>query len=117
MRILSSDRIAILSEHEDKLESLHRENELRSRLNNIEIKRVPMSNSENLFTIVTKIGDVIGCHIPKDQINYVARVPMRNDKNHKNVICSVDNSYLESYFVAAARKHKLLKVGELGLKG
>ncbi|CAB3260872.1 unnamed protein product [Arctia plantaginis] len=113
----TKQEMSILREQVDKLESLHRETEQRSRLNNIEIKGVPMSNSENLFTIITKIGDVIGCHITKDQINYVARIPMRNDKNHKNIICSVHNSYLKSDFVAAARKHKLLKVGELGLPG
>ena len=39
-----------------KLENLHLESEQRARMNNIEIKDVPTSNSGNLFTIVDKIG-------------------------------------------------------------
>ncbi|CAB3233704.1 unnamed protein product [Arctia plantaginis] len=113
----TKDDVNTLQHRVEKLENLHHESEQRSRMNNIEIKGVPMTNSENLFTIVAKIGDIIKCPIPKDKINYVARVPMRNDKLNKNIICSVHNNYLKSDFVSAAKKHKNLKISDLGLQG
>lgn len=113
----SKEDIAILKEKVDRLDILYRENEQRSRMNNIEIKGVPVSNTENLFTIVSKIGDVIGCQLTKEQINYIARVPMRSDKNNKHIICSVHNSYVKNNFVAAAKKHKFLKATDIALPG
>ncbi|XP_049692143.2 uncharacterized protein LOC126053624 [Helicoverpa armigera] len=111
------EEIISLQERIVKLENQHSESEQRSRMNNIEIKGVPVSNDEDLFAIMAKIGDTIDFHIPKEQINYVARVPTRNDKLNKNIICSVHNSYLKNDFVAAAKKYKKLNAGNLGLQG
>ncbi|XP_041972192.1 uncharacterized protein LOC121728142 [Aricia agestis] len=98
--------ISALQERCSKLEDLRNESEQKLRQNNIEIKGVPMTNSENLFTIIEKIGNTIGCTIPKEQINYIARVPMRNNDKNKNIICSVHNRYIKNNFVAAAKKLK-----------
>lgn len=98
------------------IESQLRENEQRSRLNNIELKGVPISNSENLFDIVARIGSHIKCSIPKEQINYIARVPMRNDKNNKTIVVAVHSRYVKDDFVAAAKKCTTTPVN-LGLKG
>lgn len=111
------EEISVLQGRVVKLENQLCESDQRSRMNNIEIKGVPMTNDENLFTLMAKIGDVINCHIPKEHINYIARVPMRNDKQNKNIICSVHNSYMKNDFIAAAKKHKTLKTGDLGLRG
>lgn len=113
----TKEELSTLQDRIFKLEEQQREYDQRSRINNIEIKGVPMSNDENLFTLVAKIGETINCHIPREQINYIARVPTRNDKQDKNIICSVHNSYLKNDFVAAARKHKNLNTGNLGLRG
>ncbi|XP_026743325.1 uncharacterized protein LOC113505007 [Trichoplusia ni] len=110
------EEIASLQDRVKKLEMQQTENEQRSRMNNIEIKGVPMSSNENLFAILDKIGETIGLTIPKEQINYIARVPTRGDKQAKNIICSVHNSYLKNDFVAAARKNKKLNAGNLGLQ-
>lgn len=99
-----------------QLETQHRENEQRARLNNIEIKGVPVSNSENLFDVVALIGSHIKNPIPKDQINYIARIPMRNDKKNKTILIAVHNRYIKDDFVAAARKCNITP-GDLGLKG
>ena len=100
----TKDDLITLQQRIEKIESAIHENEQRSRLNNIEIKGVPFSPSENLFSIVSKIGDLVKCSISKEQINYVARVPMRNDKTKKTIIVSVHNRYLKDDFVSAAKK-------------
>lgn len=109
--------IVNLQDRITRLEDRQSENEQRSRMNNIEIKGVPLSNNEDLFATMAKIGEAIDFHIPREQINYIARVPTRNDKLNKNIICSVHNSYLKNDFIAAARKHKKLIAGDLGLQG
>lgn len=86
------------------LEAQLKENEQRSRLNNIEIKGVPVTKSENLFDIIAKIGTHVKCTIPKEQINYIARVPMRNDKLNKTIVVAVHSRYIKDDFVAAAKK-------------
>lgn len=109
--------IVNLQDRITQLENRQSENEQRSRMNNIEIKGVPISKDEDLFAIMAKIGEVIDFHVQKEQINYIARVPTRNDKLNKNIICSVHNSYLKNDFIAAARKYKKLNAGDLGLQG
>lgn len=113
----TKDEISYLQDRIVKLENQQTESEQRSRMNNIEIKGVPMSSDENLFNIMAKIGDIFSCHIPREQINYIARVPTRNDKQNKNIICSVHNSYMKNDFIAAAKKHKTLSASDLGLRG
>ena len=112
----SKEEIAKLQVRMVQLETQQREGEQRSRMNNIEIKGVPFANDEDLFAIISKIGVAINFHISKDQINYIARVPTRNDKQNKNIICSVHNTYLKNDFVAAAKKHKKLNALELGFQ-
>lgn len=100
-----------------KFETYHHDNEQRFRMNNIEVKGVPLLSSENLFHILAKIGEKINCQIPREQISYIARVPMRSDSNNKTIICSVVNNYLKQDFVSAARKLKNLSAIDLGLPG
>lgn len=110
----TKDDIASLRNQLAKLNRLHQENDQKLRQNNIEIKGVPMSNSENLFTVISKIGERININLPKEQINYIARVPMRNDNHNKTIICCIHNRYLKEDFVAAAKKCKLT-AADLGL--
>lgn len=99
----------------ERIEATMRENEQRTRLNNIEIKGVPVTPSENLFTIISKIGSKINCEVKKEQINYIARVPQRNNKDNKNIIVSLHNRYQRDDFVAAAKKCHTLMATDLGL--
>ncbi|CAF4919083.1 unnamed protein product [Pieris macdunnoughi] len=105
-----------LQDRVNNLEELQNHNEQRLRMNNIEIKGVPESSAENLFNILDKLGTAINCKIQKEQVNYIARVPTRNNKHNNNIICSVQNSYLKNEFVAAAKNHKALKAVDLGLR-
>lgn len=112
----TKEEVSRLTQRVQALEATLSEGEQRSRLNNIEIKGIPITNSENLYTIVSKISTKINCSISNDQINYIARVPSRNDKQNKNIIVSLHNRYLRDNFVSTARKCKLSPM-DLGLIG
>ncbi|KAM3964444.1 uncharacterized protein ACR2FA_001422 [Aphomia sociella] len=111
----SKEEVIILQQRVEKLEFALRENDQKQRLNNLEIKGVPMTNSENLYSILSEIGNKIDCKVTKEQINFIARIPSRSAE--KSIIVSLHNRYLKDDFVAAARKCKLVTPKELGLNG
>lgn len=88
----------------------------RSRLNNVEIRGVPLSKTENLFTIVESISRKVNFSFPMTQINYISRIPMYNSKD-KTIIVSFLNRYIKEDFVAAARACKTLSTLDLGFQG
>ncbi|XP_013147156.1 PREDICTED: uncharacterized protein LOC106110022 [Papilio polytes] len=90
--------------------------EQRSRLNNVEIKGIPLKKGENLFSLVDAIGRKIDYVFPKSQINYISRVPMYNS-NEKLIIVSFLNRYIKEDFIAAARSTRNLSTTDLGLLG
>lgn len=108
--------VSLLTQKLERIETTMQEADQRTRLNNIEIKGVPVSQTENLMDIVSKIGNLINCTIPKEQINYVVRVPMRNDKLNKSIIVAVHSRYLKEDFVAAAKKRNIVPA-DIGLRG
>ncbi|XP_013178998.1 PREDICTED: uncharacterized protein LOC106126076 [Papilio xuthus] len=112
----SKDDLSILQRQVSDLRTVAQEQDQRARMNNMEIKGVPMTNSENLFSLVTNIGNLIQCPITKDQINYIARVPSRGNNRIKSIVVSVLNRYQKDDFVAAARK-LTITAADLGLQG
>ncbi|CAG9137815.1 unnamed protein product [Plutella xylostella] len=84
-----------------------------SRLNNVEIKGVPIKNNENLFKIVESLGEHIGLPVLKSQINFVTRVPAYNSKE-KSILIGFLNRYTKEDFVAAGRAKKELKACDVG---
>lgn len=121
LELLENDRSELFSlkKRVEQMESTLKDNEQRARLNNIEIKGIPQKNSENLLDIVTKIGTVVNCNISNSQINYISRIPTRNDKKQdsKPIIVSFNNRYIRDNFVASARSHKSLTPKDLQLQG
>lgn len=117
------NNIGQLSDLNDKLTDSQREvDKLRSelatkeqwvRLNNIEIKGVPLKKEENLFSIVDSLGKVTGYNVPKCQINYISRVPVFNSKE-KVIIVSFLNRYVKEEFVAAARAKRSITQEDIG---
>ncbi|CAK1551073.1 unnamed protein product, partial [Leptosia nina] len=81
--------------------------EQRSRLNNVEIKGVPLKKDENLFSILEAIGRKVNYTCPKSQVNYISRVPTYNS-NEKLIVVSFLNRYIKEDFIAAARSTKEL---------
>lgn len=87
----------------------------RSRLNNVEIKGVPLKKDENLFSIVEAISKVLDFNLPKAQIDYLYRVPLHGTKE-KAIIVSFTNRYVKEDFVAAARARKSLSAPDIGFR-
>ncbi|XP_049886801.1 uncharacterized protein LOC126381350 [Pectinophora gossypiella] len=87
-----------------------------TRLNNIEIKGVPIKERENLLEIVSKLGAKIMYPVAKQNINFVTRVLSQNNKS-KPIIVSFVNRYFKEDFVAAARQFKKLYPCDIGLQG
>ena len=88
----------------------------RSRLNNVEIKGVPLKKGENLFSIFDSISHKINYNCPKTQFNYISRVPIFNS-SEKLIIVSFLNRYVKEDFLAAARANKDLSACDIGYQG
>lgn len=99
-----------------KLQNEHANRDQWTRLNNVEIKGVPLKKDENLFNIVGAISKRISYEFPKSQINYISRVPMHNTKD-KLILLSFVNRYVKEEFIAAARSTKCLSATDIGFEG
>lgn len=73
------------------------------RLNNIEIKGIPQIKNENLFEVVSKIGNLIGQQINKSDINFVTRAISKTKP--KPIIVGFVLRYKKQDFVASAKSH------------
>lgn len=100
----------------DLIKLEHSINDQRSRLNNVEIKGIPIKNNENLFNILESISQKISYNFPKTQINYITRIPQHNS-HEKAIIVSFLNRYVKEDFVAAARASRILSSQDLGFLG
>lgn len=113
LEAVSCDLVAVKSQL-----SLSQQNEITrdqwSRLNNIEIKGVPMKKNENLYELVDKIGTSINYRVSKNQINYVSRIPTHSSNKEKSIVVSFLNRYVKEDFVASARLIKSLSPIDLG---
>lgn len=119
-------RVVTLENLQDSVRSLQSDVEIikselsatdqRSRLNNIEVKGIPLKKNENLFSIVDKISDKINYSLHRSQVNYISRVPTYNAKD-KSIIIGFLNRYVKEDFVAAARLCKNLSTHDLGIDG
>ncbi|VVC96112.1 unnamed protein product, partial [Leptidea sinapis] len=87
------------------------------RLNNAEIKGVPMKDRENLFEVVSKIGAKVRHCITKKDINFLARVPSKNTDAPKPIIVSFVNRYMKEDFIEAARAFGKLRPVDIDLSG
>ncbi|XP_073957133.1 uncharacterized protein [Choristoneura fumiferana] len=75
------------------------------RVNNVEIRGVPVRKDENLFAIMDRISSVVGYQVDKSFINYIARVPLFDSKE-KSIVVGFTNRYIKEDFLASARKKK-----------
>lgn len=104
----------------DKLDDEAESKDQWLRLNNIEVKGIPQSKNENLFEVITKIGQKINYPICKTQINFLARVPTRDKEHTKPIIVGFCNRYVKEDFIAAARyesKTTSMIASHIGLPG
>ncbi|KOB52145.1 Zinc finger DNA binding protein [Operophtera brumata] len=110
-----ADNYPQLQEKLSQLTSVIAAKEQRERVNNIEIRGVPLKKAENLFQLVAKIGDAIGHPVLPSQINFVTR--SRSTADIKPVIVGFLCRYTKENFVASARTRKNLTAEDLGFSG
>ncbi|CAG9137647.1 unnamed protein product [Plutella xylostella] len=77
-----------------------------SRLNNVEIKGIPIKKNENLFTVAKLLSNHVGYPIENSQINYISRIPIHNSKE-KSILISFLNRYVKEEFISTARAKKI----------
>lgn len=100
-----------------KLEARQNDKEQWDRMNNVEIKGLPLSKNENLFDLVQIISRKVNFHLPKEQINFLTRVPTTAENKQKPIVVCFINKYFKEDFLAAARKVKNLTTTDIGLTG
>ena len=113
---LLESSLAATPDHKAQMDLLQRKDLAReqwSRLNNIEIKGVPMKKNENLFMILDQIGTAINYKVLKNQINFISRIPALNSRE-KYIVVSFLNRYVKEDFIASARAMKTLSSQDLG---
>lgn len=89
--------------------------EQRDRINNVEIKGVPLKKNENLFDLVSKVGASIGQPVSKTDINFVTRA--RSSSDQKPIIVGFIGRYLKENFVASAKSKKKMTAEDIGFVG
>ncbi|XP_075547670.1 uncharacterized protein LOC142582160 [Dermacentor variabilis] len=85
-----------------------------SRLNNIEVKGIPLKKGEDCRAILKRVGDVIECPVSETDIETVHRVPSKSSDQH--LIARFVSRDKKNEFVKRARKARL-RVSHLGFSG
>lgn len=76
-----------------------------SRMNNIEIKGIPVTEKEDCAVILKTVGEAIGCPVLPSDIDVVHRVPTKS--SGKNIIARFCCREKKHEFVRKARKARL----------
>lgn len=117
-----------LKDSTNNIQSLQHQSAMRDqreRLNNLEITGVPVSKSENLYTILEAISTKIGVPLPPetvDQIHRVRKFPTSTSTPHSsgfppNIIIHFLQRRSKNEFLAAYKKRRILTTADLGLNG
>lgn len=77
-----------------------------SRLNNAEIKGVPVTKGENCLAILTAIGDAIDCPVSSADLDVVHRVPTKGEG--MNIIARFCSREKKNDFARKARKARVM---------
>nr|XP_037289565.1 uncharacterized protein LOC119183358 [Rhipicephalus microplus] len=103
-----------LSAKNEALEKKVADLEQYSRLNNVEIKGVPVTQNEDCLAIVKTIGNAIGCSVSPSDLDVVHRVATKSKE--KNIIARFCCREKKGEFVRRARKARL-RTGQSGFSG
>lgn len=87
-----------------------------SRLNNIEIKGIPVTEGEDCAAILQSVCDAIECPVEPCEIDVIHRVPTMSKKNEKNIIARFVSREKKNDFVRKARKARI-NTSNIGFSG
>lgn len=77
-----------------------------SRLNNVEIKGVPVTKGENCLAILAAIGDAVDCPVSSGDLDIVHRVPTKGEG--MNIIARFCSRDKKNDFARKARKARVI---------
>ncbi|CAG9130329.1 unnamed protein product [Plutella xylostella] len=110
--------VELITSLQTKVSKLQREideKEQWSRSNNIELKGIPYTKTENLFELLLKLANICDFQLKKEDINFVTRIRSRSSNTGpKSIVACLTNRYLKENFVAAARSHRGISASDLG---
>lgn len=86
-----------------------------SRINNVEIKGIPVTEGEDCAAVMQTIGDTIDCKLSPTDIDVVHRVATMKEGT-KNLLARFCSRAKKAEFVSKARKAKLC-LQDIGLSG
>lgn len=103
-----NERIKILEETNDELNTRVNELEQYSRRSNIKITNVPEMKDENLEKMICEVGEKIGIELNfKQDIQAIHRVPTASTKSPKPIVVKFSNRMMRNNFIKEAKKKKL----------
>lgn len=81
--------------------------EQQSRFNNLEVQCVPEKKNENVYEIVTKIGQVVNCKIEEKDILRCTRVAKANPSSNRprTIVVQLSSPRLRDQFLASTLKY------------
>lgn len=83
---------------------------------NVEIKNVPMSNTENAFDIIKALGETLNTEIIEGDIEEIYSYTDRKNKQMKNNVVSFTKKPTKVAFLERAKQKRTLKYGEMCTK-
>ncbi|KAK9752209.1 hypothetical protein QE152_g4413 [Popillia japonica] len=90
--------------------------EQRGRLQNLEIQGVPHKQNENLFEVLSVIGQTIQCPIEKGDVDVVHRVAHMNKSSYpRNIIVRLMSRTKREEIIAAAKTARRLHPSQAGI--
>lgn len=86
-----------------------------SRLNNVEVRGVPITKSEDCRAIIKAVGEKVSCPVTEADIDTCHRVPVARSTDAKNIIVRFTSRDKKNDFLRKARKARL-SVEDLGFR-
>lgn len=84
------------------------------RRNNVEIQNVPEFQKEDIYSVVTKIGNAIGFELNKCDIDIAHRIPSTNRSLPRPIIVKFVNRWRKQEFMAAKKNVRQISSAAIG---
>lgn len=81
-----------------------------SRMKNLEIKNIPITNGENLFNIAQKLGEQIGFTLLPEDVDYVTRVATKSTQVKPIIVRFASRRRKEEFLTMTKKARKITSI-------